>query len=70
MPKSHKGHGFILCIIDEVANYLITAPTYQSRSEGIGEALFRKCDIKILCSRLYNYGLGQCIYFDTYELHI
>ena len=24
MPRSHKGHKFILCIIDEVTNYLIT----------------------------------------------
>ena len=39
MPKSQKGHRFILCIIAEVTNYLITAPIYQSRSEEIGEAL-------------------------------
>ena len=39
MPKSQKGHRFILFIIDEVTNYLITAPIYQSRSEDIGEAL-------------------------------
>ena len=28
MPRSHKGHKFILCIIDEVANYLITVSIY------------------------------------------
>ena len=39
MLKSHKGHQFILYIIDEVTSYLITAPRYQSRSEGIGQAL-------------------------------
>ena len=39
MPKSHKGHKFILCIIDEVANYLITVSIYQVRSEEIGQAL-------------------------------
>ena len=39
MPKSHKGHKFILCIIDEVTSYLITVPIYLSRSEEIGEAL-------------------------------
>ena len=38
MPKSSKGHKFILCIIDEVTNYLITAPMYQSKAE-VGEAL-------------------------------
>ena len=31
MPRSHKGHKFILCIIDEVTNYLITIPIYQAR---------------------------------------
>ena len=39
MPKSHKGHEFILCIIDEVTNYLITVPIYHSRSEEIGDAI-------------------------------
>ena len=31
MPKSNKGHKFILCIIDEVTNYLIIVPIHQSR---------------------------------------
>ena len=39
MPKSHKGHKFILCIIDEVTNYLITVPIYQARLEEIGDAI-------------------------------
>ena len=39
MPKSHKGHKFILCIIGKVTNYLITVPIYHSRSEEIGDAL-------------------------------
>ena len=39
MPRSHKGHKFILCIINEVTNYLITVPIFQARSEEIGEAL-------------------------------
>ena len=39
MPKSHKGHKFILCIIDEVTNYFITVPIYHSISEEIGDAL-------------------------------
>ena len=36
IPRSHKGHKFILCIIDEVTNYLITAPLYQAKSEERG----------------------------------
>ena len=39
MPRSHKGHRFMLCIITEVTNYLITVPIYQAKSEEIGEAL-------------------------------
>ena len=39
MPKSQKGHKFILCIIDEMTNYLITVPIYRSRSEEVREAL-------------------------------
>ena len=39
MPRSHKGHTFILCIIEEVTDYLITVPIYQAKLEEIGEAL-------------------------------
>ena len=39
MPRSQKGHQYILCVIDEMTNYLITAPLYQVRSEEVGEAL-------------------------------
>ena len=39
MLRLHKGHKLILCIIDEVTNYLITVPIYQTRSEEVGEAL-------------------------------
>ena len=30
MPRSHKGHKYILCIIEEVTNYLITVPIFQN----------------------------------------
>ena len=39
MPKSQKGHHYILCVIDEVTNYLVTAPIYQTKSEKIGDTL-------------------------------
>ena len=39
MPRSQKGHKFILCIIDEMTNYLITVPIHHSGSEEVGEAL-------------------------------
>ena len=31
MPKSHKGHRYILCIIDEVTNFLVTVLIFQTR---------------------------------------
>ena len=39
MPRSHQGHKYILCIIDEVTNDLIKVPIYHTKSEEIGEAL-------------------------------
>ena len=39
MPRSQKGHRYILCVIDEVTNFLITVPIFQARSEEVGEAL-------------------------------
>ena len=39
MPKSYRGHKFILCVIDEMTNYLIAMPIYQARSEEIGDSL-------------------------------
>ena len=46
MPRSQKGHKFILCIIDEMTNYLITVPIFQSRSEEVGEALIEHVILK------------------------
>ena len=31
MPRSHKGHRYILCIIDEVTNFLVTVPIFQAK---------------------------------------
>ena len=39
MPKSQKGHKYVLCVIDEVTNLLITVPIFQARSEEVGEAV-------------------------------
>ena len=39
VPRTHKGHKYILCIFNEVTNYLIIVPIFQARSEEIGEAL-------------------------------
>ena len=39
IPRSYKGHKFILYIIDEIINYLITVLIHQSSSEEIRDAL-------------------------------
>ena len=56
MPYSSKGHRFILCKIDEVTNYLITAPIYQSKAEDIGDALIEHVITK--------YCVPDCIIMD------
>ena len=56
MPRSGKGHTFILCIIDEVTNYLITVPIYQSKAEEVGEALIQHVITK--------YCISDCIMMD------
>ena len=38
MPRSHRGDKFILCIIHEVTNDLITVPMHQAKAEEIGES--------------------------------
>ena len=55
MPQSSKGHNFILCIIDEVMNYLITAPIYQSKAEEIDKALIE---------HVMKYCIPYCIVMD------
>ena len=39
MPRSYRGHKYILCIIDEVTNYLITISIQHTKSEEVGDAL-------------------------------
>ena len=56
MPKSHRGHKFILCVIDEMTNYLITMPISQARSEEIGDALIDNVISK--------YGIPEYIIMD------
>ena len=39
MQRSCRGDRYILCVIDEVTNYMIMVPIKQARSEKVGEAL-------------------------------
>ena len=56
MPKSYRGHKVILCVIDEMTNYLITMPIYQARSEEIGDALIDNVKSK--------YGIPEYLIMD------
>ena len=56
MPQSCKGHKLILCIIDEITNYLLTVPIYQSKAEGIGDTLMEHTVTK--------YCIPDCIIMD------
>ena len=46
MPKSYRGHKFILCIFDKVTNYLIVVPSHQTKSGEVGEALIENVMMK------------------------
>ena len=56
MPKSYKGDRYILCVIDEVTNYIITAPVKQAKSEEVGEILINNVFSK--------YCVPDCIIMD------
>ena len=56
MSRSQKGHRFILCVIDEVTNYLIIVPIYHAKSEEVGEALIENVISK--------YCIPYCIIMD------
>ena len=54
MPRSNTCHRYILCVIDEVTNYMITTPIKHSRPEEVGEALINDVISKYMCTRLYD----------------
>ena len=56
MPRSYKGHKYILCIIDGVTNYLIAISVHQAKSEEVGNALIENVVTK--------YGIPEHIIMD------
>ena len=70
MPKSIKGHKFILCIIDEVTNYLITVLLYQSKVEEVGEALKEHVITKYCIPDCIIMDQDSHIYVLSYELSV
>ena len=55
MPRSYKDDRYILCIIDEVTNYIITSPVKQAKSEEVRETL-----INSVFSKYCVPGLHDC----------
>ena len=70
MPKSHKGHKFMLCVIDEMTNYLITMPIYHTTSDEIGDALIDNIISKYGIPEYMIMETRQCIYVHTYDLSV
>ena len=68
MTRSHKGHRYILCVIDEVTNFLITVPIFQARSEEIGEALLEHIITKYCIPDYIIMDQGQCIHVITHDI--
>ena len=56
MPRSYKGYRYILCVIDEVTNYIITTPVKQAKPDEVGEALIN--------SVISKYGVPDYIIMD------
>ena len=69
MPRWHKGHKYMLCIIDEVTNYLITVPIFQARSEEIGEALIENVITKY-CIPEYIIVDQDCIHVFNHDISL
>ena len=67
MPRLYKGHKFILCIIDEVTDYLITVPIHQFRSRRNIGCINREYYLKVVCTQLHYNGPRQCIHIYTDE---
>ena len=70
MPRSHKGHRYILCIIDEVTNVLVTISIFSSKIRRSRRGTLRTCRNQILHTRIYNNGPRQCIHVFIDDLSI
>ena len=70
MPRSCKGHKYILCIIDEVTNFLITVPIFQARSEETGEALLENVIIKYCIPEYIIMDQGSAFMYLTDDISL
>ena len=70
MPRSQKGHWYILCIIDKVTNYLVSAPLHQARSEEVGEAIIENVISKFATPEYIIMDQDSHIHVFSHELLI
>ena len=70
MPRSYKGHKYILCIIDEVTNYLITVPIHQAKSEEIGDSLIENVITKYCIPEHIIMDQDSAFISSPYELFV
>ena len=70
MPRLHKGHRYILCIIDEVTNFLVTVPIFQVKSEEVREALLEQVITKYCIPEYIIMDQRQCIHVTIDDLSL
>ena len=70
MPRLYKGHRYILCIMDEVTNFLVTVPIFQAKSEEVGEALLEHVITKCCIPEYIKNGSRQCIHVFIDDLSL
>ena len=70
MPRSHKGHKYILCVIDEVKNFLVMIPIFQARSEEIGEALIEHVITKYCIPDYIIMDQDSAFHVITYDISL
>ena len=69
-PKSYEEHKFILCIIDEVTNYLTTVPIYHFKSEEVGNALIESVISKYCIPDYIITDQISIIHVNSHELSV
>ena len=69
MSGLQNGHQFILCIIDEVTNYLIAMPLYWAKIRGSQRSFNWKCYYQVWYARLYDYGSGS-VFMSSLMSHL
>ena len=70
IAKFYKRHKFILCIIDEVTNYLITVPIHKSRSDERVDELIENMISKYCMPDYIIMDQDRCIHVNTHELFV